>query len=44
MSHVVLIWTADGHTYGFGFHNVRGEQRTLSLDIALAQGITLVRP
>jgi hypothetical protein len=44
MHHVVLIWTKDGHTYGVGFHNVRGIQRTLTLDEELAGGIRLVGP
>jgi hypothetical protein len=44
MSHVVLIWTECGHTYAVGFHNRHGIQRTLRLDIALAQGIVLVGP
>jgi hypothetical protein len=42
--HVVLIWTVDDHTYGVGFHNVRGLRQTLVLDAALARGIKLVRP
>jgi hypothetical protein len=41
--HVVLIWTARGHTYGMGFHDVDGIRKTLSLDIALARGIVLVQ-
>jgi hypothetical protein len=40
--HVVLIWTARGHTYGVGFHKVRGIQQTLELDAALARSIELV--
>jgi hypothetical protein len=44
MDHVVLIWTVRGHTYGVGFHNVDGIQRTLALDIKLARGIRLVTP
>jgi hypothetical protein len=43
-SHVVLVWTARGHTYAVGFHAVRGIQRALSLDVALARGIKLVGP
>jgi hypothetical protein len=42
--HVVLIWTVRGHTYGIGFHNVRGLRQTLVLDTALAKGINLVTP
>jgi hypothetical protein len=41
-SHAVLIWTAGGHTYGIGFHNVKGMKPTLALDIALARGIKLI--
>lgn len=43
-NHVVLIWTADGHTYGVGFHNVHGVRQTLALDVALVRGIRLVGP
>jgi hypothetical protein len=42
--HVVLIWTVSGHTYGIGFHNVRGLRQTLALDTALARGIRFVTP
>jgi hypothetical protein len=42
--HVVLIWTVRGHTYGVGFHKVRGLRATLALDAALARGIRLVAP
>jgi hypothetical protein len=41
-SHAVLIWTAGGHTYGIGFHNVKGMKPTLALDITLARGIKLI--
>jgi len=44
MSHVVLIWTVQGHTYGVGFHKVHNIRQTLSLDAALARGIELVQP
>jgi hypothetical protein len=44
MRHVVLIWTVHGHTYGIGFHNVRGLRATLELDAALARGVRLVPP
>ena len=42
--HVVLIWTVDHHTYGFGFHNLHGRHETLRLDEELARHITLVGP
>jgi hypothetical protein len=42
--HVVLIWTAGGHTYAVGFHDVAGIRETLALDVALARGIRLVAP
>jgi hypothetical protein len=42
MHHVVLIWTAGGHTYGVGFHDVHGIRATLALDERLARGIRLV--
>jgi len=44
MRHVVLIWTVHGHTYGIGFHNVRGLRATLKLDAAFARGVRLVPP
>jgi hypothetical protein len=44
MHHVVLVWSVNGHTYGFGFHNTRGIRRTLLLDKQLAKHIRLVRP
>jgi hypothetical protein len=44
MHHVVLVWSEDGHTYGFGFHNTRGIRRALLLDEELARHIKLVRP
>ncbi len=43
MHHVVLIWTAGGHTYGVGFHAVGSIEQTLLLDVALARHIRLVR-
>jgi hypothetical protein len=42
--HVVLIWTVGGHTYGVGFHDVSGIQKTLGLDEELVRGIMLVGP
>ena len=41
--HVVLIWTVAGHTYGVGFHDVRGIQPTLDLDEELVRSIRLIR-
>jgi hypothetical protein len=42
--HVVLVWTVGRHTYGVGFHDVRGVKPTLALDDALLRGIRLVGP
>jgi hypothetical protein len=44
MDHVVLVWTDAGHTYGVGFHNMRGIRRTLLLDEELAKHIKLIGP
>jgi hypothetical protein len=44
MHHVVLIWTVRHHTYGVGFHDVRGIQQTLRLDKQLVAEIRLVGP
>jgi hypothetical protein len=43
-SHVVLIWSVGGHTYGLGFHDVRGIDQTLRLDNALLAGVVLIGP
>lgn len=43
-NHVVLIWSVGGHTYGVGFHNVRGRRQTLRLDEAVVRSIRLVTP
>ncbi len=42
--HVVLIWTVGHHTYGVGFHDLRGIRYTLRLDEELAKHLTLVGP
>jgi hypothetical protein len=42
--HVVLIWTVGQHTYGVGFHDLRGLHETLMLDEELTRHITLVGP
>jgi hypothetical protein len=44
MQHVVLIWSACGHSYGVGFHAVDGSDKALALDVELARGIRLVGP
>jgi hypothetical protein len=42
--HVVLVWTAAGHSYGVGFHNLEGIAATRRLNEALVRGIELVEP
>lgn len=44
MYHVVLVWSDAGHSYGVGFHNIRGIRQTLLLDEELARHIKLVGP
>jgi hypothetical protein len=44
MHHVALIWTVANHTYGVGYHDVRGIQQTLRLDMELARNIRLIGP
>jgi hypothetical protein len=44
MHHVVLVWSDAGHTYGIGFHNMRGIRQTLLIDEELARHIKLVGP
>jgi hypothetical protein len=53
-SHVVLVWTVRGHTYGLGFHDTeefscfcttaRGLRQTLRLDAEFAWYVKLVGP
>lgn len=42
--HVVLMWTVGGHTYGVGFHDFTGLQRTLLLDKELIRSVSLIGP
>lgn len=42
--HVVLIWTARGRTYGVGFHDIDGVQKTLALGTQLLRSLALVAP
>jgi hypothetical protein len=42
--HVVLVWTVARHTYGVGFHKVRGVAQTLALDEKLARHIAFIGP
>jgi hypothetical protein len=44
MGHVVLDWTAGGHTYAFGFHAIQGLRIAAALDYALARHLQLVSP
>jgi hypothetical protein len=32
--HLVLVWTARGHTYGVGFHTITRASRRLGLEVA----------
>jgi hypothetical protein len=43
-SHVVLVWTVAGHTYGVGFHDVSGIDEAIQLDLQLLRTMRLVRP
>jgi hypothetical protein len=42
MGHLVLIWTASGHTYGLGFHGWTEDSRTMGL--AMIHSLTVVSP
>ena len=42
--HVVLVWSAAGHTYGVGFHIIAGMRQTLRLDEELVSHIKLLGP
>lgn len=44
MHHLVMIWTADHHTYAYGFHVVTNLRRARELDLALGRHLRIVRP
>jgi hypothetical protein len=44
MSHVVLCWTVNGHTYAIGFHAVTSETTAAAMDYQLVRHVVLVRP
>jgi hypothetical protein len=41
--HLVLLWTASGHTYVFGFHVVETFAMARALDLALVRHLELVK-
>jgi hypothetical protein len=43
MSHVVLSWTTNGHTYAVGFHAVTTKLRAAAMDYELVRHLELVR-
>ena len=42
--HLVLVWTASGHTYAYGFHVVDRLADARALDLELARHLVLVKP
>jgi hypothetical protein len=40
--HVVLVWTAGGHTYGVGFHDWNPRSVTRAMDIEVARHLRMV--
>jgi hypothetical protein len=42
--HLVLTWTARGHSYAFGFHVVHGLATARTLNAELARGIVMQAP
>lgn len=44
MGHVVLCWTASGHTYAIGFHAITSRLTAAAMDYELVRHTKLVRP
>lgn len=44
MTHVVLCWTTNGHTYAVGFHAVTTKLTAAAMDYELVRHLELVRP
>jgi hypothetical protein len=42
--HLVLVWTAAGHTYAYGFHVVATLAEARALDLELARHLAIVEP
>jgi len=42
--HLVLVWTAAGHTYAYGFHVVATLAEARALDLELARHLVIVEP
>jgi hypothetical protein len=42
--HLVLVWTAEGHTYALGFHLAGSRHRTQMLNETVARSVSLVPP
>jgi hypothetical protein len=42
--HVVLVWTAEGHTYALGFHLSGSRHETRTLNRTVARSVSLVPP
>jgi hypothetical protein len=42
--HLVLVWTAAGHTYAYGFHIVATLAEARALDLELARHLLIVEP
>lgn len=44
MGHLVLVWTAAGHTYAYGFHVLHTLAQARALDMELVRHLVTVRP
>ena len=44
MHHLVLVWTASGHTYAYGFHVVTTFADARALDLELVRHLVVVQP
>lgn len=42
--HLVMVWTASGHTYAYGFHVVDGIAEARALDLEVARHLVMVDP
>lgn len=42
--HLVLLWTASGHTYVYGFHVVDGMPMARALDLELVRHLEIIKP
>lgn len=44
MNHLVMVWTASGHTYAYGFQVVATQNEARALDLEIARHLVTVTP